>query len=65
MQAGDPYLRGLAAWTAGALQNTHTQKLLYDLKADTAKLDLYVDRQMISCSVAELAKTALEKAHKS
>lgn len=65
MQAGDPYLRGLATWTADALQNTHTQKMLYDLKADTAELDIYIDRQMISCSVAELAITALEKAHKS
>ena len=65
MQAGDPYLRGLATWAAGALQNTRTQKLLHDLKADTAELNIYLDRQMTSCSVAELAITALEKAHKS
>lgn len=64
MQAGDPYLRGLATWAAGALQNTHTQKLLNDLKADTAELNIYLDRQMTSCSVAELATTALENAHK-
>ena len=64
MQADDPYLRGLATWAAGALQNTHTQKLLNDLKADTAELNIYLDRQMTSCSVAELATTALENAHK-
>ncbi|MGD8960863.1 MAG: HEAT repeat domain-containing protein [Desulfobacterales bacterium] len=59
----DPYLRGLAAWAAGAFKNNHTQKLLGNLQADTAELRIYLDQKLVSCTVAQLAKTALQKIH--
>ncbi len=65
LQVGDPELCGLAAWAAGALRNKKTDSLLKKLAADTTKLPIYLDRQLTSCSVADLATTALEKTHKS
>jgi hypothetical protein len=61
LQAGDPNLRGLAAWAAGALRNQDTKTLLKKLTADSADLNIYLDRQLMSCSVAELATSALKK----
>ena len=61
LQCPDPYLRGLAAWAAGACQNIHTQKLLDNLQTDTAELTIYLDQKLDSCTVAQLAKTALQK----
>ena len=61
MQADDPNLRGLAAWAAGALRNQDTKTLLKKLTADTADVNIYLDRQLMSCSVAELATTALKQ----
>ena len=60
MQAEDPYLRGLAAWAAGALQNKNTEVLLNALKEDGAKLSIFLDGQLIRCSVAELAQESLQ-----
>lgn len=65
LQEPDPYLRGLAAWAAGAIKNIHTQKLLERLQSDTARLRIYHNRNLISCTVADLTKTALESAPKS
>ena len=59
----DPYLRGLAAWATGAFQNVHTQKLLGNLQADTAELKIYLNQKLVLCTVAQLAKTALQKTH--
>ena len=55
MQADDPYLRGLAAWAAGALRNKKTETLLRELATDNAKLSIYLYPHLIRCSVAELA----------
>ncbi|MGD2099643.1 MAG: HEAT repeat domain-containing protein [Desulfobacterales bacterium] len=59
----DPYLRGLAAWAAGSFQNIHSQKLLGNLLTDTAEIKIYLNQKLVSCTVAQLAKTALEKEH--
>jgi hypothetical protein len=59
MQAGDPYLRGLAAWASGALQSKNTEVLLNGLKEDNAKLGVFLDGQLITCSVGDLAEKAL------
>ena len=64
LQDPDPYLRGLAAWAAGAIQNIHTLKHLKNLQTDTAELRIYLDRNLISRSVAQMAKMALEKGTK-
>lgn len=60
LQVDDPCLRGLAAWAAGALRNTDTVTLLEKLTADTARLKVYLQQHLVACSVAELAKTALQ-----
>ena len=62
MQAGDPHLRGLAAWAAGALQNRKTAVILNQLKDDNAKLNVYLDGHIIARSVGEIAKKALQMA---
>ncbi|MBW2486847.1 MAG: HEAT repeat domain-containing protein [Deltaproteobacteria bacterium] len=61
LQDSDPYLRGLAAWAAGAFQNIRTQELLSSLQADTAELKIYLNQKLVLCTVAQLAKTALQK----
>jgi hypothetical protein len=60
MQTDDPYLRGLAAWAAGALQNKNTATILNQLEDDTAKLSVYLDGRIIRHSVGEIAKKALQ-----
>jgi HEAT repeat protein len=64
LQDPDPHLRGLAAWATGAFQDIHTLKHLKNLQADTAELRIYLDRNLISRSVAQMAKMALEKGTK-
>jgi hypothetical protein len=60
MQTDDPYLRGLAAWAAGALRNKNTAAILNRLKNDSAKLSIYRDGHIKRCSVGELAQKALQ-----
>jgi hypothetical protein len=59
MQTDDPYLRGLAAWAAGALRNKKTEAILKRLKEDDAKLVVFLDRHLKQYSVGELAAKAL------
>ncbi len=59
LQTDDPYLRGLAAWAAGALQNKNTAAILNQLKEDSAKFSIYLDGHITRHSVGEIAKTAL------
>ena len=63
LEDSDPYLRGLASWAAGAFQNAHTQKLLSSLQSDTAELMIYLNQNFVLCTVAQLAKAALQKTH--
>lgn len=62
LQDSDPYLRGLATWAAGAIQNINTQKLISNLQTDTAELKIYLNQNLVLCTVAQLAKTALKNA---
>ncbi len=59
MQSADPYLRGLAAWAAGALRNKNAAAMLNQLKDDGAELNVYLDGHIIRHSVGELATKAL------
>jgi hypothetical protein len=60
MQSDDPYLRGLAAWAAGALRTKKTEVILNQLKDDSAKLDVYLDGHINGLSVGEISKKALQ-----
>ena len=59
MQADDPYLRGLAAWASGPLQDANTKHLLQNLTQDNAKLSIFLDGRLATYAVADLAKKAL------
>lgn len=57
----DAPVRGLAAWACGILALASAEPLLHDLQADTASLDLYVDRREIQSTPAILAREALTR----
>jgi hypothetical protein len=62
MQADDPYLRGLAAWAAGALQNKNTAAILNQMGDDSAKFSIYLDGHIKRRSVGEIAMKMLQMA---
>ncbi len=62
MQSKDPYLRGLAAWGAGAIRNKKTESILNRLTQDPATLGVFLKGHLKTCSVAELAQGALARA---
>ena len=59
MQTEDPYLRGLAAWGAGAIRNNKTEAILNRLKEDHANLKVFLNGYLKGCSVADLAEKAM------
>jgi len=59
MDTQDPFLRGLAAWACGPLQNKSTEKILKRIKNDDAMLNVFLNGHIKRCSVGELAKEAL------
>ena len=59
MQTEDPYLRGLAAWAAGAIRNTNTEIMLNMLIKDAAELKIFIGGHLKTCSVGELAEKAM------
>ena len=59
MQSDDPYLRGLAAWAAGAIRNKKTEAILNILKEDVAELKIFLGGHFKSFSISELAEQAL------
>ena len=61
MQSEDAIHRGLAAWTAGALDNRLTKHLLQHLANDNARIKIYIDMHFVERSVGQLAKEALFK----
>jgi hypothetical protein len=59
MQSEDPYLRGLAAWASGPLQNKKTTHELKRLMGDDAKLTAFLGGHLKKCSVSKLAEKAM------
>lgn len=59
MRAQDPYLRGLAAWASGPLQNKAITQTLKCLKEDDARLTIFLDGHLKRFAVGELADRAL------
>ena len=60
LQNDDPHLRGLATWVAGALHRKEHVDVLETLASDNQNVSIFLDRQLRSCSVAELARAALQ-----
>ena len=60
MQTGDPHLRGLAAWAAGALRNKNTAAILNQLRDDSAEFSIYLGGYIMRRSVGEIAQKPLQ-----
>ncbi len=61
LASADPYLRGLAAWTAGPLEQGLTKALLKGLCTDNATIVIYLDSTLREITVGQLATQALNK----
>jgi len=61
MQSQDVIHRGLAAWTAGALDSGLTKPLLQYLSNDNATVKIFIDMHLIERTVGQLALIALSK----
>ena len=59
MKSADPYLRGLAAWAAGAIRNKKTEAILNILKEDVAELKIFLGSHLKAFSISELAEQAM------
>jgi hypothetical protein len=60
LQAEDPYLRGLAAWSSKTLRNKKIDDILRSLTEDNAKLSIFQDGYLKHCSVGQLAQQAMD-----
>ncbi|MFO7972416.1 MAG: HEAT repeat domain-containing protein, partial [Desulfobacterales bacterium] len=61
MRSQDPIHRGLAVWTAGALDRELTKPSLQYLSNDNATLKIFIDMNLIERTVGQLASEALYK----
>lgn len=59
LQAQDPYLRGLAAWSSKTLRNKKIDAILSRLTGDSAKLSIFLDGHLMPSSVGQLAREAM------
>lgn len=59
MESPDPALRGLAAWTAGPLDNKVTESSLKNLVYDNEKIKVFIDKRFIDRTVGYFATEAL------
>jgi len=59
MRSEDAIHRGLAVWTAGALDSGLTKPLLQHLSNDNATVKIFIDMHLIECTVGQLAREAL------
>jgi hypothetical protein len=60
LQAQDPYLRGLAAWSSKTLRNKKIDAILRRLTEDGAKLSIFLDGHLMPYSVGQLAREAID-----
>ena len=59
LKSEDACLRGMAAWAAGSLISETTRPILESLVKDDARLNIFIDGQLIERTVGELAAGAL------
>lgn len=62
MRSADAIHRGLASWTAVALNTSLITPLLQSLTTDNSKIKLFIDLRFVEYTVGQLAKKALSKA---
>ena len=61
LESDDPTLRGLAAWTAGAIGDESTTPLLKHLLNDETTVNIFLDGRLVACPVSRLARAALNE----
>ncbi len=61
LESDDPTLRGLAAWTAGAIGDESTAPLLKRLLNDEARVNIFLAGRLAACPVSRLAREALNE----
>ena len=61
MESNDATIRGFAAWTAGALSPILTKPILAKLSDDKIKIHIFLNRQLVECTIGKLAGDALTK----
>ena len=61
MRSEDAIHRGLAVWTAGALDGGLTKSLLQHLSNDNTVINIFIDMHLIEYTVGQLAREALSK----
>ncbi len=55
----DPFLRGLSAWILGSLGAKEAGSALISLTSDSSEIRIYLDHQLVTRRVGDLAKEAL------
>jgi HEAT repeat protein len=61
LESADATVRGLAAWASGLLGNREAGGKLEALLEDREPVSIYLDRELVSSSVGELARQALAR----
>ncbi len=61
LEAGDHTVRGLATWTLGLLKAKETKEKLQKLQGDSHPVRHYLNRQLVTTTVGELAAQAVER----
>ena len=60
LESGDPTLRGLTVWTAGALPLEHTRRHLEKLTGDPSTFPLYRNNRLEQVRISDLAGECLQ-----
>lgn len=58
-QSQDPILRGLAVWAIRPTVNDALRLMLEPLRGDRRALQIYIDEELVSCTIADLVAKAL------
>jgi hypothetical protein len=61
LRSKDPHHRGLAAWAAGAIPSEMTKPLLTYLLADEARINIFINMNLVERTVGQLAVEALSR----
>jgi hypothetical protein len=61
MRSKDAVHRGLAAWVAGAIPAEITESLLKDLVTDEARINIFINMNLLERTVGQLAVEALSR----
>jgi hypothetical protein len=61
LRSKDADHRGLAAWVAGAIPSEMTKSLLKHLVTDEARINIFINVNLVECTVGQLAVEALSR----